>query len=56
MKLEENTTYNGQEGHEIEGRDGLFVEKYSIIDKYTRRKVGNSKVLEKLCAAHFFKC
>ena len=56
VKVEENTRYNGQEGQKIDGRDGFFVEKYSIIDKYRRREIENNKAIEEISAAQFFKC
>ena len=44
--------YNGQK---IEGREGLYVEKYSIIDKYARRIVYQNRALKSQSAAQFFK-
>ena len=36
-KIGENEDYFGREKKRIDGRDGWFVEKYDVIDKYTRR-------------------
>ena len=36
IKVEENEDYNGRERKQIQGREGWFVEKYDLIDKYVR--------------------
>ena len=36
IKVEENEDYNGREKKQIQGREGWFVEKYDLIDKYVR--------------------
>ena len=36
-KVGDNEEYFGREKKKIEGRDGWFVEKYDLIDKYVRR-------------------
>ena len=36
IRIEENEDYNGREKKKIEGRDGWYVEKYDLIDKYLR--------------------
>ena len=38
LKVDESFNYNGQEKFEINGREGLYVEKYDIISKYERSK------------------
>ena len=40
LKVDEDLSYNAQEKVKIEGRDGLYVEKYDIISKYERREDG----------------
>ena len=51
LKVDENMNYNGQEKVKIEGRDGLYVEKYDIVSKYERREDG----LEELSFSQFAK-
>ena len=51
LKVDEALGYNGQEKVKIEGRDGLYVEKYDIISKYERREDG----LEDLSFSQFEK-
>ena len=60
IKVEENEDYNGRERKQIQGRDGWFVEKYDIIDKYVRldstceeiSELSNSQFLKMYEAAH----
>ena len=40
IKVEEDDDYNGKEKKRIANRDGWYVEKYDVIDKYTRRDKG----------------
>ena len=51
LKVDENMNYNGQEKVQIEGREGLYVEKYDIVSKYERREDG----LEELSFSQFAK-
>ena len=37
IKVDDDFDYGGREKKRIEGREGLFVEKYDLIDKYVRR-------------------
>ena len=43
MRVEENEDYNGRERKQIQGKQGWYVEKYDLIDKYVR--------LDKTCKA-----
>jgi hypothetical protein len=37
IRVEEDDDYNGKEKKKIHNKEGWFVEKYDVIDKYTRR-------------------
>ena len=41
IKIDEETSYNGQEKLKITGRDGMYVEKYDIISKFERKEDGD---------------
>ena len=43
LKVEENEDYNGRELKKIQGKDGWYVEKYDVIDKFVR--------LDRMCEA-----
>ena len=55
MKLSEDDT-NFSKGARVKGgRDGIFLEKPDILDKYCRRDIENNPNLKDLCAAQFAK-
>ena len=53
IKVDEKDDYHGKEKKKIEGRPGLYVEKYDIIDKYMRRD-RSQKEIEDIRPAQFF--
>ena len=54
VRIDEKTDYNGKEKKIIANREGLYVEKYSVIDKYVQRDKDCPEI-ENLSAAQFFK-
>ena len=54
IKVEENEDYNGSEKKNIDGKKGWFVEKYDLIDKYTRRDQ-TCQELDDLSVSQFMK-
>ena len=54
IKIDENETYHGREKKKIGGRDGWFVEKYDLIDKYMRLDK-KCKEIKLLVLSQFFK-
>ena len=54
MRVEENEDYNGRERKQIQGKDGWYVEKYDLIDKYVRLDKSCDAIIE-LSPSHFFK-
>ena len=54
VRVDEKMDYNGKEKKIIENREGIYVEKYSIIDKYIQRDK-DCPELDNLSAAQFFK-
>ena len=54
IKVDDGVDYRGRELKKIEGRDGWYVEKYDLIDKYTRldRKCD---AIDELCTSQFLK-
>ena len=54
MKVEEKDHCNGKIKKKIENRDGWFVEKYDIVDKYVRRDK-KCKDVDDLSPSQFWK-
>ena len=54
MRVEENEDYNGRERKQIQGKQGWYVEKYDLIDKYVRLDKTCKAVIE-LVPSQFFK-
>ena len=54
IRVDENENYNGREKKKILDKDGWFVEKYDVIDKYIRRDK-RSKASDDLCPAQYLK-
>ena len=54
IKVDENEAYNGREKKKIENREGWFVEKYDLIDKYVRLDK-NCKEIDELSSSQFLK-
>ena len=54
IRVEEDEDYNGKEKKRINNKDGWFVEKYDVIDKYTRRDK-SSEASNALTPSQFWK-
>ena len=54
IRVEEDEEYNGREKKKIFEKDGWFVEKYDVIDKYIRRDK-DCKEIDDLCPAQYLK-
>ena len=54
IRVDEDEEYNGREKKKILDKDGWFVEKYDVIDKYIRRDK-NCKGIDDLCPAQYLK-
>ena len=54
IKVDENVDYNGKEKKMIAGKEGWYVEKYDLVDKYVRR---DKKCLEadEVCVVQFYR-
>ena len=52
--MDDDQDYNGRERKQIQGREGWYVEKYDVIDKYVRLDK-TCKAVEKLTVSHFLK-
>ena len=54
IKVDDDFDYNGREKKKIFGRDGWFVEKYDLVDKYVRRDK-TCKEADEVSVVQFFK-
>ena len=54
IRIDEDTEYNGREKKKIHNKEGWYVEKYDLIDKYTRREK-KSLACDALTPSQFFK-
>ena len=54
QKIDENENDFGKERKKIDGRDGWYVEKYDLVDKYTRRDK-TCKDIDELSYSQFWK-
>ena len=54
IKVDQDQDYNGRERKQIQGREGWYVEKYDVIDKYTRLDK-DCKAVEELVVSQFLK-
>ena len=53
IKVDDDFDYNGREKKKITGRDGWFVEKYDLVDKYVRRDK-ECVAADEICVVQFY--
>merc|ERR1711888_519313 len=54
IKVDENFDYNGKEKKKIVGKEGWYVEKYDLVDKYIRRDKQCFEANE-VCVVQFYR-